>query len=63
MKSNNFLKFSELKIYLNLLIEFSSSIDYYFILLICIDRIRELLLILMIANAYILYTLYSILHQ
>lgn len=62
MKSNNFLKFSELNLF-KLLIEFSSSIDYYFILLICIDRIRELLLILMIANAYILYTLYSILHQ
>lgn len=44
MKSNNFLKFSELNLF-KLLIEFSSSIDYYFILLICIDRIRELLLI------------------
>lgn len=43
MKSNNFLKFSKLNLF-KLLIEFSSSIDY-FILLICIDRIRELLFI------------------
>lgn len=59
MKSNNFLKFSKLNLF-KLLIEFSSSIDCYFILLICIDRIRELLFILMIANAYIHCTPYYI---
>lgn len=58
MKSNNFLKFSELNLF-KLLIEFSSSIDY-FILLIW----QNSWIIIDINDCKcIYYTLYSILHQ